>query len=41
MTRKVHQLVVLSEGGGGRRPVAILTMGDIVKLMAQHDLPNA
>jgi CBS domain-containing protein len=34
LERRVHQLVIVTEGGAHRRPVAIFTTGDAVALMA-------
>ena len=37
MAHKVHQLVIVTEGGVHHRPVAILTSADIVKMMVEAD----
>ncbi len=34
LDRKIHQLVVVTQGGAHRRPVGIFTSGDVVALMA-------
>ncbi len=39
--RGVHQLVIVTEGGAHRRPVAIFTTADAVALMASKSAPQS
>lgn len=41
LTRGVHQLVIVTEGGAHRRPVAIFTTADAVALMAGVTRPQS
>lgn len=41
LERGVHQLVIVTEGGAHRRPVAIFTTGDAVALMAGKLVPQS
>ena len=41
LDHKIHQLVVVTEGGGHRRPVGIFTSGDAVALMAGESGPRS
>ena len=40
LDRKIHQLVIVTQGGGHRRPVGIFTSGDAVALMAGESGPR-
>jgi len=41
LDRKIHQLVIATEGGAHRRPVGIFTSGDAVALMAGESDPTS
>jgi CBS domain-containing protein len=41
LERGVHQLVIVTEGGTHRRPVAIFTTADVVALMADKSAPKS
>jgi len=41
LENKVHQLVIVTQGGAHRRPVAIFTSGDAVALMAGESAPRS
>ena len=41
LDRKIHQLVIVTEGGAHRRPVGIFTSGDAVALMAGESGPRS
>ncbi len=41
LDRKIHQLVIVTEGGTHRRPVGIFTSGDAVALMAGESGPRS
>jgi len=40
LDRKIHQLVIVTQGGSHRRPVGIFTSGDAVSLMAGESGPR-
>ena len=40
LDRKIHQLVIVTQGGSHRRPVGIFTSGDAVALMAGESGPR-
>lgn len=40
LNRKIHQLVIVTQGGRHRRPVGIFTSGDAVSLMAGEPGPR-
>ena len=41
LDRKIHQLLIVTEGGAHRRPVGIFTSGDAVALMAGESGPRS
>lgn len=41
LEHKIHQLVIVTQGGAHRRPVAIFTSGDAVALMAGESVPRS
>jgi len=41
LERRIHQLVIVTEGGAHRRPVGIFTSGDAVALMAGESGPRS
>jgi len=41
LEHKVHQLVIVTQAGAHRRPVAIFTSGDVVALMAGKSRPQS
>jgi CBS domain-containing protein len=41
LDRKIHQLVIVTQGGVHRRPVGIFTSGDAVALMAGESGPRS
>jgi len=41
LDRKIHQLVIVTQGGAHRRPVGIFTSGDAVALMAGESGPRS
>jgi CBS domain-containing protein len=41
LEHRIHQLVIVTQGGAHRRPVAIFTSGDAVALMAGESAPRS
>jgi len=41
LEHRIHQLVIVTQGGAHRRPVAIFTSGDAVALMAGESGPRS
>ncbi len=41
LERRIHQLVIVTQGGAHRRPVGIFTSGDAVALMAGESGPRS